>query len=832
MFAISMETVILCLLALTASCVVVKGEDQAIEECIIFGQHRKDLSYHNLTTVPKGLLNDTQYLDLSHNSISGLYRGDLTGLPQLCFLKITHNRLQHVSPSAFTNSVRLKVLNISCNSLMTIPDLPLPQLRVLDISGNLYSSYRLGKSFENLKHLRDLWLGSVSSRAVNASDFAPLRNRSLRWLAVGGGNALHSYEPGSFAQLKSLEVMTLKLSFCRQFEMFKTILTDLGRIKTKKIDLVKFLPHFCEVSIDPFESLGQMPFLTNVTFVDSWMNSSVMTKLLKNIFLSQIQEIAFVNITYNQDTPEGIQFFGVPGHNGTVSLKSVIFDGVHHYQYNYPKINISVSYLRHMTNLKFSGTGMNISPCNLMSALPTLEVLDLSNNLLTNGGFWWSGCSYTKVFPALKWLSLSHNKFDSLAFISRKTREMNFLESLDLSFNAVTLSEESCLWPTHLTQLSLSNNNLGNQVFQCLSPHFQRIDLSKTGITAITGEALWSLPSLSELYLSLNSIHTLPDHLQAPHLHTLYVDENAITSLGQSSLQGLPALRALRAGGNPFSCTCDSYWFLTTFNKSLLSDWPVSYRCSNPPAFAGLWLEDYKPGVLACRPWLQAVTVLSVVIVIAAVFGFTFHACDGAWYTKMLWVWITVKRRGYQEAHRLQEVSFRHHAFVSYSHQDAPWVNTELVPSLEASGLSLCVHDRDFVPGEWILDNIINCVEQSYRTLFVLSRSFVESSWCVYELFFAQHRSLSARQDSLVFVLLEPIPADSIPRKFLKLRSLLRQQTYLEWPQDERKRQVFWASLKALLHTADSRVGPRSPAAPISETSPLLAHSDCAGHYL
>ncbi|KAJ8373716.1 hypothetical protein SKAU_G00042960 [Synaphobranchus kaupii] len=610
-----------------ASTVVVKSEDQGIEECITFGQHKRDLSHHNLYEVPSNLPNDTKYLDLSYNNISGLNRGDLAGLPHLCFLKFTHNGLRYIAPSAFTTNT---------------------------------------------------------------------------------------------------------------------------------------------------------------------------------------------------------EFHGIPGYNDTVKLKAIIFDRVLHYQYNYPIININVSYLQHVTYLKFSGTGMNISPCNLMAAMPSLETLDVSDNLLGDNGFWWPGCLYTQVFPSLRWLSLSHNRFASLGFISQKTHEMKFLESLDLSFNSITLSGERCSWPAHLTELSLNNNNLGNTIFQCLSAHLQRINLSKTGITAITREALSNLLSLRHLYLSFNSIHTLPGDLQAPNLLTLYVEENAITSITQNSLQGLSGLKILKAGGNPFSCSCDSYWFVTAFNKSKLPDWPVHYMCSNPPSFAGMSLEEYKPSGLSCRPLLQAATVVSVVIVTAAVFGLTFYACDGVWYTKMLWVWITVKRRGYQKVNSLQEASFRYHAFISYSHQDSLWVDTKLVPSLEGAGMTLCVHERDFVPGEWILDNIINCVEQSYKTLFVLSQSFIQSNWCVYELFFAQHRALSVRQDSLVFVLLEPIPADSIPRKFLKLRSLLRQQTYLEWPKEERKRQVFWASLKAMLRTADENVVLKDVVADITETFPLLAHTHSA----
>ncbi|CAL8405232.1 unnamed protein product [Arctogadus glacialis] len=105
-----------------------------------------------------------------------------------------------------------------------------------------------------------------------------------------------------------------------------------------------------------------------------------------------------------------------------------------------------------------------------------------------------------------------------------------------------------------------------------------------------------------------------------------------------------------------------------------------------------------------------------------------------------------------------------------------------------------------------LLHSEFNCVEASYKTLFVLSNHFVQSEWCNYELFFAQHRALDAQQDSLVFILLEPIPTNSLPKKFLKLRRLLMQQTYLEWPMDERKQQVFWVNLRSMLQVADHRI--------------------------
>lgn len=793
-------------------------EDEGFKLCVTSRRRVRDLSHRNLTNVPSDLSSTTQYLDISHNHIERLDAGPFSSLSQLCLLKVSYCGLRVISPNVFDRIPGLKVLNISHNLISVIPDLPLTQLRILDLTSNVYDSYQLPATFQNLIHLDFLAVGSKNALSVNNNDFAPLRDVSLHRLLLGAGIEWQKYESGSLAKLKSLQNIILNVTFCKNFGMLENLLVDLNETQTMAMTFVKLFPDDCVVPRDPFKNLRTMQLIQNLTFVHTWLNSSFMVKLVKNVLLSPLHKLAFVNIIYNEDTPDGFQ---LPSLNHTANIRSVIFDGVRHYQIKYPIINISMDSISEMTYLKFSGTGMNISPCNLISALPSLETLDLSDNLLSDNGFWWPTCSYTSVFPKLKELSLSKNRFMRLSFIADKTHQMKNLESLDLSFNAIRL-ELACSWPNHLKELSLSNNNLGNTVFRYLSPHFERIDLSKTGITAITQDVLLQFPRLTHLLLSSNSIQVIPVDLEAPSLLSLYVDQNAITSVSMDSLDGLPRLQTLKAGNNPFACTCDSYWFLTALNKSMLSDWPLDYTCSIPPSVAGLPLSEYKTSKLACESWLQATVALPVIFAITAAFGLVFYICDGVWYTKMLWVWIRVKRRGHKHAEMLLKQSFQYHAFISYSHHDSDWVDSKLVPSLEGVGLSLCIHERDFVPGEWIIDNIINCVETSYKTLFVLSNHFVQSEWCNYELFFAQHRAINVQQDSLVFILLEPIPTDSMPKKFLKLRTLLRQQTYLEWPRDERKQQVFWASLKSILRAADKSLVIKDVALDIADTVHLL----------
>ncbi|XP_077399477.1 toll-like receptor 1 isoform X2 [Vanacampus margaritifer] len=795
--------------------------DNRLGTCVTSRGRVADLTYKNLTSFPFLLPNTTEYLDISHNSIQSITTQAFPRLPLLCFLKATHCGLTYISPSVFQHTPALQVLDMSSNYLRIIPDISLPQLSILDLSDNLYEDYQLPECFQNLTNLQVLSLGSKAALSVHLNDFKPVMNISLQHLLLGAGVRWQLYESGALGLL-SMQKLTLFVNFCGHISVLDNLFVDLNVTQVSALKFITMFSDNCNITGDPFQNLKAMPYVRNLTIEHTWINSSFLEIFLKNVWLSSIQDLSFVNITYNEDTPDGLQFQFHPV-NHSISLRAVTFDRVIHYQYRYPIFNMSFDDVSNLNYVKFSGSGMNILPCKILTTLPTLETLDVSDNLLSDLGFWWPSCSYTSVFPRLKHLLMSKNRFSSLSFISGQTHEMKQLESLDLSFNSIYL-DKRCTWPRHLIELNLGNNNLGNSVFEYLSPNLERIYLSKTGITAITQENLSRFPKLTHLRLSSNSIQALPEQLNGPNLISLDMDQNAITTLSRHVLEGFPKLQFLKAGNNPFICSCDLHWFLTDLNKSCLLDWPLDYLCSNPVKFAGLPLSEYKTSVIACKTWLQATVAFSVLLLVATTLGVLFYQLDGVWYTKMLWVWIRVKRRGKKHSRLLKNKSFSYHAFISYSHQDANFVSSQLVPTLENAGVSLCVHERDFVPGDWIIDNIINCVESSYKTLFVLSKHFVQSEWCNYELFFAQHRAINIQQDYLVFILLEPIPTDCLPKKFLRLRSLLRQQTYLEWPKDERKRQVFWASLKSMLRMADKSVVLRDVATDLADTATLLNH--------
>lgn len=108
-------------------------------------------------------------------------------------------------------------------------------------------------------------------------------------------------------------------------------------------------------------------------------------------------------------------------------------------------------------------------------------------------------------------------------------------------------------------------------------------------------------------------------------------------------------------------------------------------------------------------------------------------------------------------------------------------------------------HERDFVPGNLIIENIERCVENCYRTLIIMTPALLKSDWCRDEF------SIANRNDKAIFIKLE---ADDCTEKELQaLLSLpensqinehLKTRTYLKWTGQEDDDE-FWVWLTYLL---------------------------------
>ncbi|XP_050751703.1 toll-like receptor 1 [Gymnogyps californianus] len=404
----------------------------------------------------------------------------------------------------------------------------------------------------------------------------------------------------------------------------------------------------------------------------------------------------------------------------------------------------------------------------------------------------------------LETLILQKNKFESLPKVSFMTSLMTSLKYLDMSNNLLSHdgADGQCQWAESLTELDLSSNQLTDAVFECLPVNIKKLALQNNQITSVP-KGMAELKCLKELNLASNRLADLPGCSGFTSLEFLNVEMNLILTPSADFFRSCPRVRELQAGQNPFQCSCELQDFirLETQSGGKLFGWPAAYVCEYPEDLRGTQLKDFHLTELACNTMLLLVTALLLTLVLVAVVAFLCIYLDVPWYVRMTWQWTQTKRRAWHSHPEEQETILQFHAFISYSERDSLWVKNELIPNLEKGEgcVQLCQHERNFIPGKSIVENIINCIEKSYKSIFVLSPNFVQSEWCHYELYFAHHKLFSENSNSLILILLEPIPPYVIPARYHKLKALMAKRTYLEWPKERSKRALFWANLRAAI---------------------------------
>ncbi|KAM9381593.1 toll-like receptor 1 [Phaethornis superciliosus] len=433
------------------------------------------------------------------------------------------------------------------------------------------------------------------------------------------------------------------------------------------------------------------------------------------------------------------------------------------------------------------------------SSVSPFRYLNFSKNDLTDLVF--QKCD---KLTQLETLILQRNKFETLSKVSLMTSHMKSLKYLDMSYNLLSHdgADARCQWAESLTELDLSSNQLSESVFECLPINIQKVSLQSNEIASVP-KGMAELKSLRELNLASNRLADLPACGGFLSLEFLNVEMNGILSPAADFFQSCPGVRELQGGHNPFKCSCELQDFIRLERQSggKLSGWPGAYLCEYPEDLRGTQLKDFHLSELACNTALLLGTALLLTLVLVAVVAFLCIYLDVPWYLRMTWQWTQTKRRAWHSHPAEQESVLQFHAFVSYSERDSSWVKNELIPNLEKGEgcVRLCQHERNFIPGKSIVENIINCIEKSYKSIFVLSPNFVQSEWCHYELYFAHHKLFSENSNSLILILLEPIPPYVIPARYHKLKALMAKRTYLEWPKERSKRGLFWANLRAAI---------------------------------
>ncbi|XP_030047156.1 toll-like receptor 1 [Microcaecilia unicolor] len=754
-------------------------------------------SHKNLLNVPKSLPSLTTVLDLSYNEISVLLTSDFSPLSKLKVLNISHNNISELDTEVLKFNKDLEYLDLSRNHLWNIAGTFPEGLGHLDLSFNSFRNLSMCKEFGNMLQLQFLGLSAEEITKFALKEMGTLQ---LHTVVLTVEN-LSSYEPGSL-QMLNTEKLHIVLPM-RHREHYYTIMYTDPRV----------------VMYDAFKTSKTLG-LSNILFLLNdpmfWRSFSgvvdkhsiVSTLILDNVLLSWNDLVAVIQAVWHSS----VEYF--------IVSELFLWSFIQKAQFDYSNTLMKAFTVKHVhieifefdQNDVYSLFSemmiprMTINDANIVFMLcpsknSSFTYLDFSSNELTDDIF--QGCG---TLLSLETFVLQQNKLDKLSKVGAMTAQMKSLRNLDVSQNPIQYEDgDGCYWSESIVTLNLSSAEVDESVFKCLPVNVETLDLHNNQILTLPA-GITKLKVLKELNLASNRLTNLPDCSYFPSLAVLGVEMNTIQSPSSDFLQKCKNVRAINAGNNPFQCDCDIRDFISQEKQSAgdITGWPESYRCQYPESVKGTQLKDFHLTEISCNTSILLVVIFIIIVaVVISVFGLCKYL-DLPWYLKMMWQWTKTKNR-INATNRNPPALHKnlvYHAFISYSQHDASWVKNDLIPNLEKGdgSIHICQHERNFVPGRSIIENIINCIEKSYKSIFVLSPNFIQSEWCHYELYFAHHRLFTENSDSLILILLEPIPQYLIPSKYYKLKALMAKRTYLEWPKEKSKHGLFWANLRAAIN--------------------------------
>ena len=325
----------------------------------------------------------------------------------------------------------------------------------------------------------------------------------------------------------------------------------------------------------------------------------------------------------------------------------------------------------------------------------------------------------------------------------------------------------------------------------------KHLDLSDNSMRTMDANMFVGLVSLQNLTLKYCSLTSVSSAVFADltQLRDLDISHNNIRVIDRGSFPSdfFKHVQTLHVAYNKLACTCNLYWFrqFIELKVKTVVDVNRSY-CFAPSEMADTLVKKYNPTECLSLP-MEFFGTVALSLSLSALLLLSSLIYKFRWHVRFAWFQFRARFSQYQRLSEFAE-EFRYDVFVSYNYDNVQWVKDNLIQPLEKEmGLCLCIHDRDFLAGEDIVDNITYSIRNSRKVLLVVSNSFARSQWCQLELTMAQHHLFETDRNNLILVMLEKIhDCFMSPRLALQLKL----QTYIEWTSEEKGRRLFLKQLR------------------------------------
>nr|XP_023689026.1 toll-like receptor 13 [Paramormyrops kingsleyae]XP_023689027.1 toll-like receptor 13 [Paramormyrops kingsleyae] len=440
-------------------------------------------------------------------------------------LNVSHNYLQDIPESSFSQLRQLKTLRMDSNNLQNISD----------------------NAFSGLGHLETLNLSSNNIAHLSSAAFADLVN--LTWLILSN-NVLQNLSTQIFSGLSNLEILSLRANSLINFSEITESVTHLSQLR--ELDLcgnsLSSLQHFsgfprslailylCKNHLATLSC--EYSFLSNIHLLDLSYNMQLQSSALQNLNLKNINSL---HLGFTQVSPYQLL------NDSSVNPGHVDFSGMNLSTKNLLENLCSLLKNRnaslHMLNLQNNGI-RNLERA-IFSTCPLFKTINLSHNKLKK-----TNClSFLEDQKSLVEVILEHNRLNGLENCSRSLRFHNVTQ-LSYRYNRILSVKSHAFTPTpRLQVLKLNINNIAYMVKRAFKglKDLITLRLDNNLLTDLYEESFVGLDRLQILNLRNNRIavifnktfHTLNQ------LNILDLGGNKISHLQPEAFVGLKNLKNL-----------------------------------------------------------------------------------------------------------------------------------------------------------------------------------------------------------------------------------------------------------------------------------------------
>ncbi|XP_076117679.1 toll-like receptor 4 [Mytilus galloprovincialis] len=769
-----------------------------------------DLSNNDIHNIPEHHFKDNGILseiNLSVNRLHTLKKEMFFGLKNVGKLHMNNNNITETTNDSFSYLQRLSYLDVKKNNIswnnynVTFPQ----SLLTLKIDYNA--------SHENLpkiSHLETLDVsgssGQCSIHTVKPDTFRSVPTINELDISACKVNYVHN---GSFSFMKNLSILDVSFNTCLRFDGLENVTIDL-----------------------PFTSIKILKF--NKIHKTFQMNTKILKQHLLHLNYTNLEElhgdsnrIQLIEEGTIQQLPASIRKLFVS--DNEFSYGQYILDFI---TTQIEFVNASFLFNSRRDKEREEKCGRpDESSCNKVFK-PNYAFDETISRFSTAG----------RLLPLPRKLKKVLYKDCFLRYdIQQYTISENIVEYVDLSYNIFYSWIGPLLTFDHLQLLDLSNNICSNvsKVFFQSFPNLTELLIQNNLLGFVLpddteGEIMQHMPALQFVNLAENRIPSLPYNFFKSHtnlkdiklggnmmdnitfqinhmkqLSSLDLSNNRISSLDEHARGNLEEVYKVKnnfsidISGNPLKCSCDTIEFIkwmSTTKVKILNKRETACLTSRGDQESLLKPNRiFEKLQIECSSYSSLIegTVASLVVfVFVLIWGICYR---NRWRLRYMYYMVKNKYQVQNKGNLDNDSQYEYDAFISYDNNDRFFVHDKLLPCLEReAGFKLCIHKRDFLPGNDIAANITSAIHNSRKVVIVMSHNYLDSYWCMFEYNMAKVESIYSRnkENILFLVFLEQMTAKDLPMMVLEL---VQSHSYIEYPNDEFGDAVFWNKLKEVL---------------------------------